>query len=74
MGYILTNMAARGCLHEGCVAIVILVLHICPSIQKDPHHIFIPSTASIGQGSVANTTERGGGRERGGRKRGRERE
>ena len=51
----LTDMPTRGSLHERGVAILVLVLYISTSIEQDLDHIFIASTASIGEGSVTNT-------------------
>ena len=50
--YVLTNMATRGCLHEGCVAILILVFHVRSSVQEYLDDIFITSAASVGERRV----------------------
>lgn len=58
-------MPARGCLHERGVAIVVLVLHICPRIQQYLHHVLVATATGVGQGSVPNTAGRKGGEEGG---------
>ena len=50
----LTDMSARGSLHERGVAILVLVLYVRTSVEQDLDHVFIASATSIGEGSVTN--------------------
>ena len=53
--YTLTDMPTRRSLHERGVAILILVLYVSTSIEQDLDHVFVATTASIGEGSVTHT-------------------
>ena len=47
-------MSTGGSLHERGVAVLVLVLYIGTSIEKNLYNVLIASTAGVGEGSVTN--------------------